>query len=144
MCARKRLGAYRRWNRSGRCVLGASHPQQVGKLFEERFAAGDLDGVMDLYEEGAVFTTPQGAHEGLDAIREVVARYLSTGASIVMNESVAFEAGDLALVHWAWTMTFPDGRIAEGASAEVLRRQRDGSWKFVIDNGGGSAMLDRS
>ncbi|MDJ0923437.1 MAG: nuclear transport factor 2 family protein [Acidimicrobiia bacterium] len=121
--------------------MGAIHPQQAGKLFEERFAAGDLDGVIDLYEDGAVFVTAQGAHEGLDAIGEVVAGYLSTGASIVMNESVAFEAGDLALVHWAWTMTLPDGRVAEGASAEVLRRQSDGSWKFTIDNGGGSALI---
>ena len=123
--------------------MGASHPQQAAKLFEERFAAGDLDGVIDLYEDGAVLTTPQGVHEGLDAIREVVAEFLSIGASIVMNESVAFEAGDLALVHWAWAMRFPDGRVAEGASAEVLRRQSDGSWKFIIDNGGGAAFLNR-
>ncbi|MGB5656517.1 MAG: hypothetical protein WBN35_07890, partial [Acidimicrobiia bacterium] len=79
--------------------------------------------------------------EGPVAIREVLAGYMSTGASIVMNEAVAFEAGDLALVHWGWTMTFPDGRVAEGATAEVLRRQSDGSWKFIIDNPDGSALI---
>ena len=121
--------------------MGARHPQQVGKLFEERFADSDLEGVLDLYEDGAVFTSPQGVHEGLDAIREVVARYLSTGTSIIMNESVAFEAGDLALVHWTWTMKSPDGRITEGASAEVLRRQSDGSWRLIIDNGAGAALV---
>jgi ketosteroid isomerase-like protein len=96
---------------------------------------------MDLYEGGAVFANAQGAHEGPDAIRKVLAGYLSTGASIAMNESVAFEAGDLALVHWAWTMRFPDDRIAEGSTAEVLRRQGDGSWKFIIDNPDGPALL---
>jgi ketosteroid isomerase-like protein len=94
--------------------MGASRPGEASKLFEERFAAGDLDGLMDLYEDGAVFTKARGAHEGPDAIREVLAGYLATGASIVMNESVAFEAGELALVHWAWTMNFPDARVAEG------------------------------
>lgn len=31
----------------------------------------------------------------------------------------------------------------EGAGAEVLRRQADGSWKFVIDNSDGAAMVGR-
>ena len=121
--------------------MGASRPNEASRLFEERFASSDLDGLMDLYEDGAVFTNAQGAHEGSDAIREVLAGYLSTGASIAMNDSVSFEAGELALVHWAWTMAFPDGRVAEGATAEVLRRQSDGSWKFIIDNPDGPALI---
>ena len=121
--------------------MGADRPREASKLFEARFAAGDLDGLMDLYEDTAVFTNAQGAHEGPDEIREVLAGYLSTGASITMNDSVAFEAGDLALVHWSWTMNFPDGREAEGATAEVLRRQPDGSWRFIIDNPDGPALI---
>jgi ketosteroid isomerase-like protein len=121
--------------------MGASRPDEASRLFEERFARSDLDGLMDLYEEGAVFTNAQGAHAGSIAIREVLGGYLSTGASIAMNDSVSFEAGELALVHWAWTMTFPDGRVAEGATAEVLRRQSDGSWKFIIDNPDGPALI---
>lgn len=121
--------------------MAANQPGEASRLFEARFAAGDLDGLMELYEDDAVFTNAQGAHVGPEAIRQVLARYLSTGASIVMNESVAFEAGDLALVHWSWTMSFPDGRVAEGATAEVLRRQGDGSWKFIIDNPDGPALI---
>ncbi len=121
--------------------MGASRPDEASRLFEERFARSDLDGLMDLYEEGAVFTNAQGAHAGSTAIREVLGGYLSTGASIAMNDSVSFEAGELALVHWAWTMTFPDGRVAEGATAEVLRRQSDGSWRFIIDNPDGPALI---
>jgi uncharacterized protein (TIGR02246 family) len=121
--------------------VGAARPGEVGKLFEELFAAGDLDGLLDLYEDGAVFTNARGAHTGSEEIREVLAGYLSTGASITMNESVAFEAGDLALVHWSWTMGFPDGREAVGATAEVLRRQPDGSWRFLIDNPDGPALI---
>ncbi len=121
--------------------MGADRPGDASKLFEALFAAGDLDGLMDLYEDAAVFTNAQGVHTGSEAIREVLAGYLSTGASITMNESVAFEAGDLALVHWSWTMTFPDGREADGATAEVLRRQHDGSWLFLIDNPDGPALI---
>jgi hypothetical protein len=39
-------------------------------------------------------------------------------------------------------MNFPDGRVAEGATAEVLRSQPDGTWKFVIDNPDGPALID--
>ena len=121
--------------------MGADRPREASKLFETRFGAGDLDGLMELYEDDAVFTNARGAHIGSEAVREVLAGYISTGASITMNESVAFEAGDLALVHWSWTMDFPDGRQAEGATAEVLRRQPDGSWKFLIDNPDGPALI---
>ena len=122
-------------------MVGADRPGEAGKLFEARFAAGDLDGLLSLYEDGAVFANAAGAHTGSEAIREVLAGYLSTGASITMNDSVALEPGDLASVHWSWTMGFPDGREAEGATAEVLRRQPDGSWRFLIDNPDGPALI---
>lgn len=121
--------------------MGASRPDDASRLFEERFARSDLDGLMDLYEESAVFTRAQGTRTGSSAIRAILGGYLSTGASIAMNDSVSFEAGELALVHWAWTMTFPDGRVAEGATAEVLRRQADGTWRFFIDNPDGTALI---
>jgi ketosteroid isomerase-like protein len=37
---------------------------------------------------------------------------------------------------WSITGTGPDGKPAkmEGRSAEVARRQRDGTWLFLIDN----------
>ena len=58
-----------------------------------------------------------------------------------MNESLAFEAGDLGLVHWSWTMTFPDGRTAERTTAEASRRSTDGAWTYVIDDPDGSAWI---
>lgn len=124
--------------------MGVHHPDQAGKSFEARFAAGDLEGLMELYEPDAVFTNARGAHVGSVAIRNVLQGYLNTGASIRMNDSVAFEAGELALVHWSWTMAFPDGRTAEGATAEVLRRQADGTWKFVIDNPDGPSLIEHA
>jgi ketosteroid isomerase-like protein len=48
------------------------------------------------------------------------------------------EAGGLALVAgvWSFTGTGPDGAPVRltGHNADVLRRQGDGSWRFVIDN----------
>jgi ketosteroid isomerase-like protein len=48
------------------------------------------------------------------------------------------EASDLALVTavWSFAGTGPDGEPVRLAakSADVLLRQADGSWRFVIDN----------
>jgi ketosteroid isomerase-like protein len=50
--------------------------------------------------------------------------------------------GDLALLQgeWAFVGTAPDGSPVElaGRSAEVVRRQPDGSWRYVIDHPFGS------
>ena len=51
------------------------------------------------------------------------------------------EADNIALVHWSWTVRGRDGMSTDGTTAEVLRRQPDGSWKFIIDNSDGSALL---
>ena len=48
------------------------------------------------------------------------------------------EAGDLALVIGVWSFdgTGPDGEPVHlaASNADVLRRQTDGTWRFVIDN----------
>jgi ketosteroid isomerase-like protein len=53
------------------------------------------------------------------------------------------EAGGLAMVATTWTFagTGPDRKPVNlaGQSADVLRRQPDGSWRFVIDNPWGTA-----
>ena len=55
-----------------------------------------------------------------------------------LNVTRVLEVSDLALVTTAWSFvgTGPDGDAVKLAakSADVLRRQADGSWRFVIDN----------
>ncbi|MGB8361916.1 MAG: hypothetical protein WCE80_11015 [Acidimicrobiia bacterium] len=79
---------------------------------------------------------------GLTEIRSAHQR-AESGLTLPSNESATFEMGDLAFVHWTWTVHDEQGTAMEGASAEVLRRQADGSWKFVIDNSDGAAMVGR-
>ncbi len=53
------------------------------------------------------------------------------------------EVDDLALVVGVWSFdgTGPDGEPVhlEASNADVLRRQEDGTWRFVIDNPWGTA-----
>lgn len=122
--------------------MSATEPAEASTLFERYFADGDLEGLMSLYEEDAVFPTPHGTSTGHDEIRATLKAYLDSGAQLVFGESLVFSAGDLALIHTPWTMRMPDGSAPEGATAEVVRRQSDGSWKYIIDNPDGTALLN--
>ena len=124
-----------------RIPMGAREPAEASRLFERYFADGDLDGLMSLYEEDAVFPTPHGTSTGHDEIRATLKAYVDSGAKLAFGESLVFSAGDLALIHTAWTMQMPDGSAPAGATAEVVRRQSDGSWKYIIDNPDGTALL---
>lgn len=121
--------------------MDSSKPEHVSESLVEYLNAGDVDAVMGLYEEGAVFVDLDGAVTGLANIRSAHQAFLDSGLALTLSDVVAFEAGNIALVHWSWTVRRRDGFSAEGVSAEVLRRQADGSWRFIIDNSDGSAMV---
>jgi ketosteroid isomerase-like protein len=55
-----------------------------------------------------------------------------------LNVTRVLEADGVALVIGVWSLagTGPDGQSVTltAQNADVLRRQADGSWRFVIDN----------
>lgn len=111
------------------------------RLFSERFSAGDIDGLMELYEEDAVFPNHHGTYKGFEQIRPVLQGYIDSGAKIEFNRQVAFETSGIALVQNGWTLTTTGGDIVTGVSVEVAKRQSDGAWKYVIDSPDGAALL---
>jgi ketosteroid isomerase-like protein len=117
-----------------------STPERATLALVSLLEGGDLEGVMELYEEGAVFVDLAGEVRG-DGIREAHQRFRDEGNRLILRRSVVYEANEIALVHWEWEVSLSDGSSIEGVSAEVLRRQADGDWKFVIDNSDGESVL---
>lgn len=114
-------------------------PQELGRLFAERVNAGDLEGLLSLYEESATFVGPDGgAASGSDAIRERLEGLLAMAPEITPTSSRAVMAGEIALMSNRWRISLGGGDGApmalDGASTEVARRQPDGGWLYVIDN----------
>ena len=71
--------------------------------------------------------------DGLEAIRSVWAGFVALGGRITMTTRFAVELGDLALLSNAWS--FEGGGMSFGSvTAEVARRQPDGTWRYVIDH----------
>jgi len=103
---------------------------------------------MPLYESQAAFATQPGRlKHGLPGVREALAGFISMKGTLDLKVMRVLEASDLALVTTAWsfTGTGPDGKPVKLAakSADVLRRQADGYWRFVIDNPWERTDVDR-
>jgi ketosteroid isomerase-like protein len=119
--------------------MGAKEPGDLVGIFEDKFNSGDLDGLMELYEDNAVFPSEEGPLVGKDAIRGALQAFLDTGGKIQFSGSVAFQAGDIALSHNLWKLV--GDAPMEGATAEVSRKGADGTWRYVIDNPFGAGIL---
>ena len=120
--------------------MAAREPEEAHRLWTERFKAGDLEGLLALYEPTATFMPQPGqAVSGTAAIREALGGFFGLKPTFDMVEiKPAIRSDDLALLHSSWTLngTGPDGSPINlsGTTADVVRRQSDGTWLFVIDN----------
>lgn len=121
--------------------MAASDPRENHKLFEDFWNARDVDGLLGLYEEDAVYVaSPEQSLTGHAQIREMLEQMAALEMGNRLELLSLTESGDTALEKTRWTMTFTgeDGKPAEmtGFSTVVLRRQSDGRWKMVIDDPG--------
>ena len=113
--------------------MTAHTPQEIHKLFLDAFNRADLDALAALYEPNAVLVTQAETAVGRDAIRAAYRRILSDGGRMELQTRTVVDSGDgLALLHAAWTF-HRNGTAISGISTEVVRRQADGSWLFVLD-----------
>ena len=114
-------------------------PQKVLAAIVDGINTGNLDSLMSLYEPDAAFAKqPGNLARGSSGVRESLAAFTAMEGTLDLEVTRVLEASDLALVAGVWSFvgTAPDGEPVKltGHNADVLRRQSDGSWRFVIDN----------
>ncbi|GEP05531.1 YybH family protein [Methylobacterium oxalidis] len=104
----------------------AREPQDLAGLFNARANAGDVEGLVALYETDAVLAAGAVVARGHAEIRTFYTDLLSRRSDFPAAEVLEpVRNGNLA-------MTFarlPNGTI----SAEVAREQPEGGWRWVID-----------
>ena len=112
--------------------------------YVERYNAGDLDAVMELYAEDAVQLMPEGIFQGRDAIRDRLAQELNGFTDVQWTVESFVEQGDSFADEWIFRGTHtapfplpdgtelpPTGKRIEIRGMEYVQ-MRDG--KIVVDN----------
>jgi uncharacterized protein (TIGR02246 family) len=116
----------------------ATRPEDLSRFFLERANAGDVDGLVALYEADAALASPPGqVSTGVQAIRTLYQQLLAGRPTFQGDPQPALRVGDLALTstRFSTTMVGPDGQATtmRSATAEVARQQPDGAWLWAID-----------
>ena len=83
---------------------------------------------------------PDGPVQGHDAIRGVWDGFIAMDGQVEVTTQYAVVHGEIALLSNRWTMRIGDDEMS-ATSAEVARRQPDGTWRYVIDNPDGAGVL---
>ncbi|WP_148685843.1 YybH family protein [Candidatus Nitrosocosmicus hydrocola] len=114
-------------------------PEGVLNTVVEGINNGDLDSLMKLYEPNACFASEPGQlAKSPESISQCLRVFIDLKGELKLKVKRVLQTSDLALVTTEWSVNGngPDGNPVYMAakSADVLRRQPDGTWKFVIDN----------
>ena len=112
-------------------MTAVQEPSGIHKLFLDAFNRGDVEAIVALYEPGALLVISGQTLVGHEAICEAYQRLL--GGQMELETQAVLGSGEgLAVLHGRWSL-HTAGSTARGLSTEVVRRQLDGSWLFVID-----------
>jgi len=115
----------------------AKSPEQVIDGFAEAVNAGNIERVLAFYERGARLAFPGQPSVGHEAIRATLQNLLSQKPTLKGKTVSVSQAGDVAVLRSEWSLVGTDatgGRVEmSGESVELVRRQPDGSWIYLID-----------
>jgi uncharacterized protein (TIGR02246 family) len=123
-----------------------AHIQSTIDANTKAVMARDMDAILATYETDAILVTQSGQPAiGTSALRQAFQHFLALEPKITVIKQELFETGDIALHTYTWRIKgkTPDGHPIEqtGLSIIVLRKQKDGTWRMVIDNPFGDAVL---
>ena len=119
-------------------------PEEVVQLFFDTFNSRDIEALVALYEPKATLVAGQVVM-GHAAIRGALNGFLAMKPTLTVEKKTLVIAGDIALSIVGWTLAGTDLDHApvrmEGTTSDVLRKQDNGKWLFVIGNPWGTGIL---
>jgi len=119
--------------------MPAYNPAAIHTLFRDAFNLGDVDALLALYEPDAVLVAGGKPAVGREAIRNVLEGFLARRGQMTLETRAVVESPQgLAVLYGDWAVEPRTGTESDistrGLSTEVVHKQADGTWLFVIDN----------
>ncbi len=107
--------------------------------FDQALNAGDLEGLVSLYDERATIRTADSrVEQGLAAVRVEMEDLIASKATLVNTARHTLQSGDTALIVVDWNLVFstPDGQRIErrGTATNVLKKDPDRGWRLLVAN----------
>lgn len=119
--------------------MAVTNPEHMSAAFQEAFNSGNIEALMALYEPEAILVPAPGKRAtGQAAIHQALTAFLRLHPTITCKNNYCIRVGPIAMLQGEWTMSFigDDGKTIQQSSrtAEVVRQQSDGSWRYLIDH----------
>ena len=119
--------------------MPAYRPAEIHRLVQQAFNLGDVEALAALYEPDAGLVVGGQNVIGRESIRKALQDLLpGRGRMSLETRAVVESPQGLAMLHGRWVVEAPTGMGAalttRGLSTEVVRKQPDGTWLFVIDS----------
>jgi ketosteroid isomerase-like protein len=111
--------------------MPANSPEEICSLFQQSMAAGDIDGVLSLYDPEAVILDESGeVKKGEEGLKQNLAPLATAKARFDFTVKQVIQTGDIALMHTKWNVSGPQTMTVH--AIEVARRQPNGTWRWLI------------
>lgn len=113
----------------------ARTPQELHQALAAAYNRKDVDGLLALFEpDASLVPRPGQLARGTDEIRRALADFVELGGSMRVEKVHVVEAGAAALSRTVWSISHGGRTSVQANGSEVVRRQADGSWRFVVDH----------
>ncbi len=114
-------------------------PEELHQFFVSCVNAHDVDALLALYEHDATVADMAGQPlQGPGNLRAFLTGFLAAVKRIEGETRKVLISGEIALLSSSWhaVLATPDGgdTTVTGTSAEIARRQSDGTWRFLLDD----------
>jgi len=107
--------------------MTVTDPRQMNEAFAHAFNSRNPGALFAFYEP--------------DAIAGELRQLLQTPGTMTSKNNFCILQGNLALLRADWEIVDDTGRIiVSGSSVELVRRQSDGRWLYVVDHAAGAGL----
>ena len=118
--------------------MKVTDPRNLNEHYNALFRAGDLEGLVSLYEASAILCPAPGQQlNGQEQIREQMKALLALKGQLIATQLSCVQQDDLAMLHAKWSFKGTDGAgntvDIGGHSSKLARRGSDGTWRYVMD-----------